>query len=275
MNVIRHRPPLHVIAQTIGASRLAAMLLLLWVSAMITMPILLWVYGPSALPWAVTLTVLLQLLCVLIILANAWPVVALVWTAGTVVVGAWVIEYLGYRTGLLFGPYDYTNLFRPQLGGVPLLVPLAWLMMLPPAWAVAGVLIRRSQRPVFVLTSALAFTAWDLFLDPQMVAWGAWSWPHGGGYFGIPWHNFAGWIVGAALLTALARPLPTPARPLVTIYTVTWVLQTIGLGIFWNAPWPALCGFLVMGLFVLLCWQAIRQGHPEPYRSPARDPRPG
>jgi hypothetical protein len=52
------------------------------------------------------------------------------------------------------------------------LVPLAWLMMLPPAWAVAR-LVAGGPGIAFILTAALAFTAWDLFLDPQMVAWGA------------------------------------------------------------------------------------------------------
>src|SRR5690606_41755819 len=32
------------------------------------------------------------------------------------------------------------------------------------------------QEIKFILVSALALTVWDLFLDPQMVAWGFWIW---------------------------------------------------------------------------------------------------
>ncbi len=173
--------------------------------------------------------------------------------------GAWLIEWAGSKTGFIFGTYDYTNLFRPQLAGVPSIVPLAWLMMLPPAWAVSQALTRRTAGVAFLLASAVAFTAWDLFLDPQMVAWGAWVWPDGGGYFDIPWHNFAGWIAGALLLTALVRPRAVPVRPLLVVYSLTWALQSIGLGFFWQLPGPALCGFLVMGALMIAAWLSLHR----------------
>jgi hypothetical protein len=113
----------------------------------------------------------------------------------------------------------------------------------------------------FVGVSALAFTAWDLFLDPQMVAWGFWVWAEPGGYFGIPWINFVGWAGSAALLTFLARPLSPSIRPLLVIYTVTWLLQTVGQWLFWPMPGPALCGFVAMGIFVLLAWRAHWPAH--------------
>jgi putative membrane protein len=107
----------------------------------------------------------------------------------------------------------------------------------------------------FVLVSAAAFTAWDLFLDPQMVGWGYWVWAEPGGYFGIPWINFSGWFVSAALITLLVRPKPLPAGPLIAVYTITWLLQTVGQAIFWHMPGPALCGFVGMGVFVILSMQ--------------------
>jgi len=235
-------------------SPLTGALLLAWFMSMVLLPILLWTVGPAALPWMASMTVILQLLCVLAVLANAWPFAELARAAAIVFVGAWLIEWAGSKTGFIFGAYDYTNLFLPQLAGVPLIVPLAWLMMLPPAWAVGQALTRRTDGAAFLIASAVAFTAWDLFLDPQMVAWGAWVWPNGGGYFGIPWHNFAGWIAGALLLTALIRPRTVPVRPLLIVYSLTWALQSIGLGLFWQLPEPALCGFLVMGVLTISAW---------------------
>ena len=85
-----------------------------------------------------------------------------------------------------------------------------------------------------------------------MVGWGYWVWAEPGGYFGIPWSNFFGWFVAAALITLIVRPQPLPAGPLLAVYTVTWLLQTGGQTIFWQMPGPALCGFVGMGVFVVL-----------------------
>ncbi|MEZ4673246.1 MAG: carotenoid biosynthesis protein [Caldilineaceae bacterium] len=133
-----------------------------------------------------------------------------------------------------------------------MLIPLAWLMMLPPAWAVGSAITGNHHGLRFLLVSSAAFTAWDFFLDPQMVAWGYWVWPDSGGYFGIPWLNFLGWFCGALLITMVARPAALPRPQLVTIYVITWLLQSIGQALFWGMPGPALVGCLTMGSFVWL-----------------------
>ncbi|MEO8393139.1 MAG: carotenoid biosynthesis protein, partial [Chloroflexota bacterium] len=121
------------------------------------------------------------------------------------------------------------------------------------AWAIAHRITR--NRLGFVLVSALAFTVWDLFLDPQMVAWNLWIWDQPGGYFGIPWTNFAGWLIASLVLSIIARPLITvsdlPARPLIAIYAITWALELIGLLCFWGLTGPALVGGVAMGLILL------------------------
>jgi putative membrane protein len=174
------------------------------------------------------------------------------------------VELLGSSTGLIFGEYGYTPLLQPQLAGVPLLVPLAWLMMFPPAWAVAALIdarlptLRTSlwRELRFALLAALAFTAWDLFLDPQMVAWGFWNWDQPGGYFGIPWTNYAGWLLVSTSITLLIRPKDLPLLALVLVYCVTWILETIGQLFFWGLPGPAAFGFLGMG--AMLIWAFYR-----------------
>jgi len=134
-------------------------------------------------------------------------------------------------------------------------------MMLPPAWAVAYAVTGTVRGWRFVAASALAFTAWDLFLDPQMVAWGYWVWEIPGIYFGIPLSNYAGWLLSAALLTTVVRPPHLPVRPLLVIYGAVWLLQSVGLAFFWQMPGPALCGFMGMG--VMLLW-AVRCQHRHP-----------
>lgn len=239
-----------------GLPRLASSLLVGWVLSMISLPILIWTFGDVVIPYSVSLTVVLQVLCVLSVLKSTVSWIALGRIVATVLVAAWAVEWFGSQYEILFGEYDYTNLFVPQFLHVPLLIPLAWLMMLPPAWAVAQAISSRHSGIAFVILSAVAFTAWDLFLDPQMVTWGAWTWQDPGGYYGIPWRNFVGWMVSAAALTLVARPPLVPVRPLLIVYTLTWMLQTIGLGVFWRMPGPALWGFLAMGAFVVLSWRS-------------------
>lgn len=236
-------------------SRVPYLLIVLWALSMISIPILRWTLGDEVLTWGVNLTVILLAAGVVMLLWQQWGAQQALRVSALVMAGSWAVEWFGSTTGFPFGSYGYTPALQPQAGHVPLLIPLAWLMMLPAAWAVAYAITGSGRGWRFVTVSALALTAWDLFLDPQMVAWGYWVWAEPGGYFGIPWGNFAGWALSAALLTLLAQPPAPPRGPLLVIYTVTWLLQAIGLFFFWGLAGPALSGFIVMGVFVWLAWR--------------------
>lgn len=237
-----------------------------WLATWISMPVVLWVMGAHVFPWLVSLGVLAQAALTIDILARAWSPPRLARTVGTILIGAWAVEVVGVQTGWPFGYYAYSDALQPQLGGVPLLIPFAWLMMLPPAWAVAETILRRrperarwrSHPLVVAALAAAAFTAWDTFLDPQMVAHGLWKWFTPGEYLGIPVRNFAGWWFAATLLTVAGRPGALPRRPLLWVYTLTCALQAVGLGVFWGQPVAALCGTITMGSFALLAW--LREG---------------
>lgn len=229
--------------------------LAVWVFTMISLPILGWTLGEDALVRGMSVGVLVQAAAVAFILYEAWGIQKLVVVLIPLTVLSFFAEFAGTRTGFPFGQYRYTLLLQPQVGGVPLLIPLAWMMMLPPAWAMGQIITAKAGRAFsFVVVSALAFTAWDLFLDPQMVAWDFWRWQTTGAYFGIPLVNYAGWLGVSAVLTFVLAPQKLPLVPLSMVYGLTWILQTIGQGIFWHQPGPALCGFLGCGLFVLLAF---------------------
>ncbi len=177
-----------------------------------------------------------------------------------------VAESVGVGTGFPFGEYAYAGTLGPQLLGVPLLVPLAWTMMAYPTLLAARWLVGPhgwGAGPV----AAVALAAWDLFLDPQMVAAGHWAWafPEPGlpGIEGIPATNFGGWLlVAVAMQTALHRLLP-PTRPLAStvvpaaLLTWTWLGSTAANAVFFGRPAVAAWGFVGMGVVVgpaLLCW---------------------
>ncbi len=240
----------HTLLAAISAPRL--LLLAAWVLTMISIPIIRWVVGDAVLHWGVIASVLLQAAAVVALIQAAWGTRETLRVIILVLPLAWLVERIGSTTGIPFGEYHYTEALAPLLGGVPLIIPVAWLMMLPAAWAVAAAITGQAAGWRFVLVSAAAFTAWDLFLDPQMVRWGYWVWAEPGAYFGIPWINYFGWFVSSALITAAVRPKSPPIGPLLAVYTITWLLQSIGQAIFWAMPGPALCGFVGMGSFVVL-----------------------
>ena len=238
---------------TLGPVAQAA--LIAWVLATISLPVARWVWGDRAVRWGVSLGVVLQATTVFTTLWSVWGGQQAVLVGLAIVGMGWAVEYIGSTTGFPFGRYHYTDRLQPQLGHVPLVIPLAWLMMLPPAWAVAGQ-IARGRPIVLIVCSALAFTAWDLYLDPQMVGWRLWIWERPRGYFGIPWVNFAGWALAAAIMTTVIRPEPSAIAPLWLVYGLTWLLESVGLGIIWKQPGPAACGFLGMGSVLLWAWLA-------------------
>lgn len=241
---------------------------IVWLASLIVTPISLWIGGEPTFPVLASLGVLAQLLTVLLALAKSWPISRIAWTAALVFFLCLGIELLGISSGFPFGSYGYSPRLQPQLGGVPVLIPLAWLMMLLPAWGIsAAILLPVYKRlgklywPAFALIAGLAFTAWDLYLDPQMTAHNLWTWTEPGGYFGIPWKNYLGWLISSSLLTLIIRPDKLPLLPLAVVYTLTWTFQAVGLGLFWGQPGPALAGFAGMGFFACLAWVQLRRGH--------------
>ncbi len=223
---------------------------------------------------ALSLAIAVQTSLVLTILFPAFGARGVLRVGLSVILAAWLSEVIGVHTGLPFGSYTYTEVLQPQIAGVPVQVPAAWLMMLPAAWAVGGSLINRRgeaskprswlDKAAFAATSGLAFSAWDLFLDPQMVAWQLWHWETPGVYFGIPLINFLGWTVIAAVLTLGAALFieidALPVEALLLVYSTAWLLESVGLGLFFGLPGPAAAGFAGMGIFVVLAWRKVLAG---------------
>lgn len=163
-----------------------------------------------------------------------------------------VAELVGVRTGFPFGSYTYTDTLGPSLGGVPVVIPLAWLMMAYPA-AVVGRHIARTT-PGAVVGATLALAAWDLYLDPQMVAAGHWVWDQPGpALLGIPLVNHLGWLLTALAIQALLVPgLPSSDddRVPIGLYVWTWFGSAVAHALWLGLPGSAVSGGLAMGAVV-------------------------
>jgi len=126
---------------------------------------------------------------------------------------AWLIETIGVNTGWPFGVYEYSETLGLFIFDVPLVVLFAWTMMAYPALIAA----RRIARGWVFLYGGAILMGWDLFLDPQMVAAGRWTWEVTGASFPyapeIPLSNPFGWLLsGLTLMAILNFVLPTERR---------------------------------------------------------------
>lgn len=170
---------------------------------------------------------------------RAWTARFLAVTVG----GGLLVEAVGVAIGFPFGSYRYGGQLGPSLLGVPLVVPLAWAMLAYPAHA-AG--LRLGHR---VLATAWALAAWDLFLDPQMVREGYWTWESAGPALnGIPLTNHVAWLVVALLMAAALPARPADDRLPLVLLTWVWGSSVLANLVFFDRPAVALAGGLAMGL---------------------------
>ena len=118
---------------------------------------------------------------------------------------AYVIEYIGTKTGIPYGDFAYEVPLGPMLFDViPLGLPVFFLPLVLNSYLLCLLLLGRRAGSVFVRLPAVIATvlAVDLVLDPAAVALGFWS--YGGGvYYGVPLSNYAGWVLSATVATVL------------------------------------------------------------------------
>lgn len=218
----------------------------------------------ATLEWLSSLVVTAFFVTTLMLATRTWGPWRAAIAAGFTVVATLVAERVGTSTGFPFGEYDYTGALRPAVGGVPLIVPLAWFAMGVPALEVGRRIT--SSRAGRVVLGAGALTAWDLFLDPQMVGNGYWEWAAAGDYQDIPWTNYAGWLgLGIVVLGVLDRIRPpAPSDPwLLALYTWWAVMNTIGFVVFFDELFVGLVGGVGTGTFAALAWARRSTGlHP-------------
>jgi len=111
-------------------------------------------------------------------------------------------ENLSILTGFPFGHYVYTEKLGPKLFLVPVIIGGAYAGAGYVSWMVSHVLLDRTGPSdrfatwALPLVAAMLMVCWDLSFDPSSSTVGkSWIWRDGGGYFGVPFQNFAGWYL--------------------------------------------------------------------------------
>jgi len=187
-----------------------------------------------------------------------WGAARAATAAAAVVAATTAVEGFGSLTGVPFGRYRYTGVLQPSVAGVPVIVPLAWFGLAVPSREVAHAALWQRSTPLRrIALGAIALTAWDVFLDPQMVGEGYWVWRRNGRYRGIPVTNFAGWLLTSfgvmALLEATLPPRPGETdTTLVTEYASMAAMETLGFAAFFRDRVVAASGGAAMLPFAVV-----------------------
>lgn len=126
---------------------------------------------------------------------------------------ALLIEQIGVTTGWPFGDHSFDSSLGVRIYDVPLVTPLAWLMLAHPILVAAR---RVTQHWAFIYGGAIMM-AWHLFVDPQMAAAHRVTWTFAGSHIPfeneLPISNPAGWLfVGMLLIAILHFTLPKDRR---------------------------------------------------------------
>jgi uncharacterized membrane protein len=232
-------------------TRYPGFLLIAWLAVTLSLPLINKLFGQPTLMQALTLSILFQTAFALNVLYRAWGWWSLLRVASAILLLVWVVQAIIIRSGMPYGNLQYTSLLQPHLLGIPFIIPVTWLMMLPPAWVVAKLITRRLSgcliRPIFTLVSAVCFTAWTIYFDPLLAHLGILRWVPGGDFYSTPGWNYAFWLFIAGLITFAISPQRLPGGPLLLMFSLSWLVYFIILIIFGELLLPAVVGFVVMG----------------------------
>lgn len=190
------------------------------------------------------------------------------WTALLVLISAGtglLAESLGTTTGIPFGDYDYAGSLGWKVLSVPVVIPLAWTMMAYPCLLVGQRLA--SSRLGAAAAGGWALASWDLFLDPQMVEAGHWTWSDVQlalpGAPEIPVSNYLGWLLVAVLMIGALQLLPrrdADDRVPAALFLWTYASSVLAFAVFFGRPAVALLGGLGMGLVAVPYALSLRRG---------------
>lgn len=172
-------------------------------------------------------------------------------------------ELTGTTTGYPFGPYSYTTQLGLLIGGrVPFNIPTSWFFMLYASLAICGRILTADDSAAgkwrWAIVAAFVLTAWDVSMDPAMVATTHWVWhlPTSDGtlvqriflsgfFYGMPLTNWLGWLLTGSIVARAMMAIVPPSRwaanvspttmPLV-LYAVNGVFPILicaGRGMWW------------------------------------------
>lgn len=106
----------------------------------------------------------------------------------------YVVEFIGVKTGVIFGHYQYGATLGPKLFNVPVIIGLNWLLVM---YCVASLTdtLKISVVNKVILASLLA-VAIDWLIEPVAMHYDFWNWKNGV----VPFQNYVGWFITSIVM---------------------------------------------------------------------------
>lgn len=103
---------------------------------------------------------------------------------------SFLAEYLGVKTGILFGNYSYSDELLLQINNVPIAIGFAWISTLFTSYSIT---IKTKITGLFSIAGINAFlmTLFDYFLEPAAIKLNYWQWNN----VNVPIFNYATWFL--------------------------------------------------------------------------------
>jgi len=187
------------------------------------------------------LVLVLALITTLLALARTLPWQNVLAAAALIALASAIIQTIGLKTGIPFGHYFYARDFGPRLARLlPWPIPCLWIVAVINSRGVARLILRpwrdrpdRGLRSI-ALTSLLT-VLFDAGLEPFAVrANYFWTWRASRIkiWYGVPWTNFAGWMLTAFLILVITTPWLLNKKPEVNpppdyYPLLIWVILTL------------------------------------------------
>ena len=106
-------------------------------------------------------------------------------------IGGFCIEWIGVKTGSIFGQYEYGTGLGIRLAGIPIIMGLNWLFLI---YGAAAILTRISHKNwLIALLGAGLMVGYDVFLEPAAIEYHFWKWADDE----IPIRNYLAWFISA------------------------------------------------------------------------------
>ncbi|MBN2410717.1 carotenoid biosynthesis protein [candidate division KSB1 bacterium] len=114
----------------------------------------------------------------------------LIWSLAVVTLSIF-FEFVGVKTGLIFGQYYYGNVLQPQLFEVPLAIGFAWLGILLSSLALLKNFFDNKSFFLMAAGVALLMTLFDLIMEPAATYVDYWYWQNDH----APLLNYLSWFI--------------------------------------------------------------------------------
>lgn len=122
-----------------------------------------------------------------------------------------ISEFVGTKTGILFGNYTYGHVLGPSVWGVPLIIGINWFLVIYCSGITMSSLLSKAiikkdepnkkfKTLSLVIDGALLVVLFDWLLEPVAVKLGYWQWKGE-----IPVWNYLSWFVLGIVLLSIFR----------------------------------------------------------------------